>query len=497
MNEAIVIGLDSSTQSTKAIAWDAKGNILAEGRASIPMSQPQLGYAEQDVEDWWTAACATLTQVCTQINTANIAGIAISNQRETVGFIDDQDCATHPAIVWLDERARDLIVPLNAAFPDGELHKITGKPADLTPVIYRLAWMQENARKVIDKTASIVDVNSFLMKRMTGMFVTSWTSADPFGIFDIEEKQWSAPILKHLGLSVEKFPKLIQPGKKIGTLTAKAAQATGLPENTIVYTAGGDGQCAGLGVNAVRAGRVYLNLGTAIVIGIKSKTPALSNSWRTMTSPTGEGYFLENVLRAGTFFIDWFVKNFVSEEPSAKNFADLEAGAKAIKLGSNGLTVCPYLSGCMNPHWNANARASFIGLGPQHTKYHLYRAILESLTHEIARTVEDMQKAGHAPRKIIVVGGGANSKLWSQMIADACGLPLIKNRTIEASALGAGISAAVGAGWFANFEDAANAMTHYNDETIQPNPNAKSDWCALGKRLDASYHATNAEIFSQ
>jgi len=494
MSEVIFIGLDSSTQSTKAIAWDAQGVALAEGRAPIPMSQPESGHVEQDIEDWWGAACIALKQLCDQIDTGEIAGIAISNQRETVGFIDDHDRATYPAIVWLDERATDQIEPLNTAFPKAGLHRITGKPADITPVVYRLAWLRENAPRVLDRTATIVDVHSFLTGRLTGTPTASWTSADPFGVFDIVAMEWSEPILNHLGLSAKNFPATARPGSRVGTVTATASKATGLPEGTPVFAAGGDGQCAGLGVNAVQAGRVYLNLGTAIVVGTKSDTPALSNNWRTMTSPTGDGYFLEGVLRGGAFFVDWFVKNFVSETLTADVYSDLEKGARAIPLGADGLTVCPYLAGCMNPHWNPNARASFIGLGPQHTKYHLYRAILESLTYEVARCVDAMQEAGHNIREIIAVGGGANSQLWSQMVADACGLPLIKSRTIEASALGAGISAAVGAGWYDSFEDAAAAMVG-DGLSMQPNAATKSGWRTLGQRLDASYPATNAKIF--
>lgn len=498
MSKPIVIGLDSSTQSTKTIAWDAQGNALAEGRAPIPMTTPEPGHVEQNIEDWWTSCCTALNQLCEQIDTGQVAGIAISNQRETVGFLDHRGRATHPAIVWLDERATHQIAPLNAAFTDSgpisRLHRITGKPADVTPVLYRLAWLREHMPEVLDRTTTIVDVHGFLVGRLTGTPVASWTSADPFGLFDIEAMQWSTPILDHLGLFSGNFPQVSRPGTRIGSLTGSAARATGLPENTAMFAAGGDGQCAGLGANAVQPGRVYLNLGTAIVVGTKSATPALSRNWRTLTSPTGDGYFLEGVLRGGAFFVDWFVRNFVDDSLSDAVFGDLEQGARAIPLGADGLTVCPYLSGCMNPHWNSNARASFIGLGPQHGKYHLYRAILESLTHEVARCVDAMRDAGHDPSEIVAVGGGANSRLWSQMLADACGLPLIKSRTIEASSLGAGISAAVGAGWFTSFEAAAGAMVTDGD-TIRPDTARKAEWDALAIRQDASYPATNAVVF--
>ncbi len=490
MDDKVVIGLDSSTQSTKAIAWNSNGEALGEGRAPIAMQQPRPGYYEQDTNDWWRSACGALRDLCQQVDPARIAGIAISNQRETVGFLDPAGQPVRPAIVWLDERASDRIAPLNAAFPDAGLHRITGKPADVTPTVYRLDWLRENQPDVLQDSAAIVDVHGYLTGRLTGVMTAGWTSADPFGAFDINTLQWSRPILDHLGLSVAQFPATARPGTDLGTVTEDAARATGLPAGTPVYCAGGDGQCAGLGVNAIQKGRVYLNLGTAIVIGINSPVPALNHNWRTLISPTGEGYFLEGVLRGGAFFVDWFVRNFVSETLTRDVFDRLEQGAGEIALGSEGLTVCPYLSGCMNPHWNPDARAGFIGLGAHHTKFHLYRAVLESLTSEVARCVGAMRHAGHHTSEIVAVGGGANSALWSRMVADACGLPLIKSCTIEASSLGAGISAAVGAGWFDGFASAAAAMVR-DGQAVLPDRNMKPGWDALSTRQEASYHATN------
>ena len=101
----LVIGLDSSTQSTKAIAWSNTGELIAEGRADIPMAMPQKGYYEQNPEDWWSSACKALRALCTQIDTSLVDGLAISNQRETIGFFDEDLNAVYPAIVWLDNRS--------------------------------------------------------------------------------------------------------------------------------------------------------------------------------------------------------------------------------------------------------------------------------------------------------------------------------------------------------------------------------------------------------
>ncbi|MEO1469699.1 MAG: FGGY-family carbohydrate kinase [Pseudomonadota bacterium] len=486
MTADLVIGVDSSTQSTKAVAWTREGEDIAEGRAPIAMDMPRPGWVEQDPADWWASTCTALRELTGQVDPARIAGLAVSNQRETIGFLDADLVATRPGMVWLDERALEEIPRLAEALGAERLHAISGKPPDLTPVIYRLAWLRRHDPAALDAVARILDVHGFLTGKLTGAPTASWTSADPSGVFDIEAKAWSEPLLAHLGLDAGRFAPVVPPGAPIGTVTGAAAAATGLAPGTPVFAAGGDGQCAGLGVNAVRPGIVYLNLGTAIITGAHSDTPRIDRAWRTMISPTGRGYFLEGCQRAGTFFVDWIVDRFAGGRGDGSVYARLEAEAAALPLGAEGVTVCPYLSGVMNPHWDPGARASIEGLAPGHGLGHLYRAALEALALESARAVHAMQAQGLAPGRILAVGGGAQSALWVSMFADATGLPVTLSASREASALGAGMVAAVGAGWFGDIDTAATAMSRDSD-TRQPDPAARPAWDALASRQAATY----------
>ncbi|MEO0429061.1 MAG: FGGY-family carbohydrate kinase [Pseudomonadota bacterium] len=486
MDKDIVIGIDSSTQSTKSIAWTREGDALAEGRAPTPMASPGPGRFEQDPEDWWTAAADTLRALGEQIDPARVAGIAISNQRETVAFLDEEGAPTRPAIVWLDERCFEEIERLRHQIDLDELHRVTGKPPDLTPVVYRLSWLHNHARADLDGAVKIVEAHAFLAGRLTGRIAASWTSADPFGVMDIAAKDWWPPILKHLELHPSQFADLVRPGGLIGTLTPAAAARTGMVEGTPVFAAGGDGQCAGLGVNAARPGVIYLNLGTALITGAWSDQPRTGTDWRTMTSPTGTGYFLEGCQRAGAFLVNWVIDSFAGGRDDPGVFDRLEREASALPIGSDGVAVCPYLTGCMDPHWDPTARASIDGLGPQHGVGHIYRATLEALTLESARCVDAMRTAGLAPEKVVAVGGGANSSLWTRMFADATGLPLHLSNSLEASALGAGMSAAVGAGWFDDFDAAAVAMSGMGP-ALQPDPSTQAAWQAANARQARVY----------
>lgn len=486
MKRDVIIGLDSSTQSTKAFAWTREGESLAEGRCPISMDMPQPGWVEQESEDWWAATCTVLKEITQQIDPARVVGLAISNQRETVAFLDNNGHAIRPSVVWLDERAIDELPYLRGKIGEEILHTTSGKPIDITPVLYRLSWFRRHQPHILDKATQILDVHGFLSGRLTGVNTASWTSADPFGVFDIASKCWSDQILATIGLSPNQFARLAPPGTSIGTLTSKAATATGLRAETPLFAAGGDGQCAGLGVNAAREGVVYLNLGTAVITGAWTPSPRIGLDWRTLTSPTGEGYFLEGCQRAGTFLIDWFVDKFAGGREDPEIFASLESESSELPVGSDGVIVCPYLSGCMDPHWDPAAKASIHGLAPRHGRGHIYRAMLEAITSESVRTIDKMRQSGLNPRKIVAVGGGAASPLWTQMYADAAGLPLHVSRSLEASALGAGISAAVGLGWFSDFNKAAASMSGENP-AIKPNATTSMAWRALSKRQAEAY----------
>lgn len=486
MTKDLVIGLDSSTQSTKAVAWTAKGEPVAEGRASIPLSQPQPGWVEQDIEDWWSAACSALRQLAGELDMSRVAALAISNQRETVAFVDANGNAVRPAVVWLDERARHEVDLLCEEIGKDTLHGVSGKPVDITPVIFRLSWFRRNQPDIMDRTARFADVHCFLSGRLTGNWTSSWTSADPFGVLDIQSMTWSGNFLDHLGINTRQLGTLARPGTLVGKITPEASVQTGLPVGLPLIAAGGDGQCAGLGVNAAREGVVYLNLGTALITGAWAPDPMISLNWRTMTSPTGNGYFLEGCQRAGAFLLNWFVDTFAGGRDDPSVFSKLEAEAAQIPIGSEGVTVCPYLTGCMDPHWDTGARASFNGLSPNHGLGHLYRAVLEAMTLESARAISSMKESGLKIEKIVAVGGGGNSALWTRMFADSTGLPVHISQSLEASSLGAAMSAAYGAGWFETLDEAAAEMSE-ESAPVMPDPDSYQAWRDLSDRQFASY----------
>ncbi len=470
MRGDLVIGIDSSTTATKAIAFDAHGRIVAEGRAPVPLSNPKPGWFEQEVSDWTGALTKALKQLTKKIDASRVAGLAISNQRESFAQFDAKGKALRPGTLWLDERAQREVKEITGEIGLDKVHHISGKPADVTPCLYRCRWLSNHMPKLWSKTAMTAEVHGVLTHFLTGQWATSTASADPMGLLDMTSYDWSDALLSSARLTREQLPRLFRPGEVMGEVSAQAAKLTGLEAGTPVIAGGGDGQCAGTGANTFLAGRAYVNLGTAAVSGSFGKAYAVDRSFRTMMAVGEEGFSFETAIRTGTFLVNWMVERLFNVAPGKDPsiFKALEAEAKSSPIGAHGLVLVPYWSGVMTPYWDSAARGVIAGLSGNHSRGDVYRALLEGVALEQAMMTNQVAAATAPITHFAAVGGGSRSDLWCQILADASARDVKRLETAEASALGAAMCAAKGAGWYASVPKASAAMSGKPSKTFRP-----------------------------
>lgn len=470
MKPDIVIGIDQSTTATKAIAFDRRGRILAEGRAAVQLSNPHPGWFEQNVDDWTSSVTTALKQVTRKVGRARVAALAISNQRESFAQFDERGKALRPGTLWLDERSHQEVRDIASEVGKQEVHRISGKPSDVTPCIYRCRWLSTHEPKMWAKTVRTAEVHGVLTHFLTGEWKTSIASADPMGLLDVATYDWSDVLLKAARLRREQLPALVRSGVTMGTVTDQAAKATGLKAGTPVVAGGGDGQCAGTGANIFLKGRAYLNLGTAAVSGSYGQDYAIDPAFRSMVAVGESGFSFETAIRTGTYLVTWMVERLFNLDP-AKNpgiFKTLEAEAKASPIGGRGLALVPYWSGVMTPYWDTSARGVIAGLSGSHTRGDIYRALMEGVALEQAMMTNRVAQATSAIDHFAIVGGGSKSDLWCQIVADAAGREVKRLETPEASALGAAMAAAKGAGWYSSIPAAAAAMSGKPSKIFRP-----------------------------
>lgn len=456
-----VIGIDCSTTATKAVVWDERGNAVAEGRSTFDLSSPQPDWGEQNAEDWWESTKTALRRAVQVVDTRRIGAIGITHQRETFVCLNEEDHPIRPAILWLDSRAREEV----AEYGSEEVHRITGKPPNPTPGFYKMLWLREHEPGTMERAAKVVDVHAYLVHHMTGYWRTSWATADPLGLVDMESFDWSDELLELAGLSREQMSELRAPGEVIGELTDEVAGEVGLPAGLPVVSGVGDGQAAGLGANITETGRAYLNLGTAVVSGTYSERYSWGNEYRVLSGPIPRTYTLETLLAAGTYTVSWFVQKFAGIDTkglgldlSAEQI--LEAAAAELEPGSGGLFAVPYWNNALTPYWDFNARGIVVGLTGGHGKAHVYRAILEGIAFEQRLMTDGAESGLEKPvQQVIALGGGSRSSLWCQILADVMQRPISVARETESTCLGSGMLAAAAAGMHGSIKEAAGAMS--------------------------------------
>ena len=468
MIKDIVIGVDSSTTACKAILWDLEGNRLAEGRAEIPMLRPKPDWHEQDARDWWTAMVNALRIAVHGVVLDRIAGLCICPQRETFVPVDIHCRPIRNAILWMDVRASNLMHDLVDNIGEDQFHQITGKPLSGNLTLLKILWLRRFELEIFARTAKFLDVAAFLNHGLTGVYATGWGIAGPTGLLDLHNSEWSVQILKFLGLQEEHMPDIYPTGGFIGRVTQGAANETGLPVGLPVYAGIGDGQAGGLGLGITKPGDCYLSLGTSIVSGSFTERFVTSNAFRTMLAPIAGCYYLETVILGGTYTIDWFLENFGQNT----TISELETRTQELLPGAEGLLLLPYWNSVLNPYWDPLASGLVIGLRGHHGQHHVYRAILEGIAFEVFGHFEGVETGlGGSIERLVLTGGGSKSDLWCQIFANVTAKTIYRSEASEATALGAGMIAAVGVGAFPNYPSASRKMSPSLTDSFSPQPN--------------------------
>ncbi len=461
MTKNLVIGVDCSTTAAKAVVWDRTGKALATGRRSYGLDHVRSGWVEQNAADWWASTSVAIADAVAQVDASRIAALAVTHQRETFVCLDKDGKAIRPAMTWMDVRANAEV----EEFGSEDVHRITGKPPNPTPAWYKLLWLKKHEPETIARSAHVVDVAGYLVQKLTGEWATSWACADPLGLVDLKGFDYDDTLLEMAGLDRSKVSRLLPPGAVAGEISAAVAKTLGLPRGLPIVVGAGDGQSAGLGCNVTRPGRAYLNIGTGTVSGVYADSYSHAKAYRTMGGPVPGTYILETFIGGGTQNITWFVAEISGLEdkrlkPGVTPMQILEDAAAQIPEGAEKLLCLPYWTGAMTPYWDGHARGAYVGLSGLHGKAHMYRAILESLALEERLLVGGVEAVtSRKIDEIIVLGGGARSPLWCQIIANVLGRTVKLAREQESTALGAGIHAAAAAGLYKDIRAAADAMT--------------------------------------
>lgn len=491
--EPLVIAVDSSTTSTKAIIVAADGRVVAEGRADITMHTPGVDRYEHDPRDWWTStehAVGSALSGLSSADRARIAAISITPQRQSFALFREDGKAVRPGILWLDGRATAQVARIGSE----HVHQLSGFQPDVTPSLYKIAWLAEHEPENLAAADRIAGVHGYLVHRMTGEWIDSAATADSLGLLDMASLDFSDELVELAGLRTEQLPGLVAPGSAIADLLPEVAEGWGLPGPIPVIACCGDGQAAALGCGAIGPDEAYLNMGTALVAGVHSPDYQVGATYRTDVAGLPGQYVLEIVQNSGSYLAGWFRSELGDPALAGRPDPALEKAAAEVAIGCGGLTVLPYWNAVQSPHWNPVARGAIVGLAGAHGRPQIYRALLEALSLEMARNLAGLQEDTGTPLSSVrVMGGGQRSPLWRQMMTDAVGLPLTACETEEVSAMGAAVLAMAHTGVHGDIAATSRAMARLGDVS-EPDPAAHEVYQDLTE-LQARLYPALAEVF--
>lgn len=460
-----LLGIDASTQSVTACVWTLDGRLVGKGSTPLAVDRPRPGWAEQDPARWWAGTRRAVRRALAGLDAGRVAGVGVAYQRETFALVDGKGRFVRPGILWLDIRAEGEVGELAKLVGRSAYHRRTGKPLDVTSAAARLLWLGKHEPGALRRTARWVDVGGELAYRLTGRYATCVGGTDTCGLVSLRSRRWVERYLAAGGLTPAQCPDLVEPGEVIGAVRGVAARATGLTAGTPVVAGGGDGNVFPLGMGVTGVHRLSLSLGTSIVSGFTSPDPVIDPMFRTLIAPGG--YLLECVLQSGTYLLRWFVENFATSRLKTESAWD--RAAAGIPVGSEGLVTLPNWWGVRFPENLPAARGVTLGWSDHHTPAHFYRSLLEGLTMEIRRSIDQMGGAVPIePGGAIAVGsGGARSGTWTRVLADGLGRTVVRSSESEPTAMGAAMLAGVGVGCFRSLSGAAKRMAGRR-ERIRP-----------------------------
>jgi xylulokinase len=482
MLSQFILAHDLGTTGNKASLYDEQGKVIASSFFGYDTQYPQPNWVEQNPNDWWQAVCVSTRKLLekSKIDPHQVACICFSGQMMGCVAVDNQAHPLRDAIIWADTRAVSQAQLLIHQVGMEQTYYLTGHRASPSYSGAKIRWIRDHQPDLYKQVYKFLQAKDFVVACLTGKFVTDYSDASGMNLLSLQTRNWAPDLLKALEIDPKQLPDLHASTDIVGEVTPQAAQATGLAVGTPVVIGGGDGPCAATGAGVVYPGSAYNYIGSSSWIGIATNEPIFDQAMSNFTffhlipglfTPTG-------TMQAAGGSYQWLRDTFcLPEKESAEKlqinpYELMNLQAEKSTPGAHGLLFFPYLLGERSPYWNPDARGAFFGLSMAHTRADMIRATLEGISLNLRMILQSFIDQGVQINEMRVIGGGANGRIWRQIMADIYGLPIRRPALLsEATSFGAALAGGVGVGIFKDFK-LAEQLTPIIDE-IYPNKQLK------------------------
>ena len=432
------IGIDIGTSEVKALLLAPDQRVVGTAGAALTVARPQPGHSEQDPAQWWAATQSALAglRAAHPVEYAATEAIGLSGQMHGAVLLDAQDRVLRPAILWNDTRSAEECSALMRELPAlSELGGSLAMPGFTAP---KLRWVARHEPEVFRRVAKVLLPKDYVRLLLTGDHVSDLSDASGTLWLDVRRREWSDELLALTGLTRAHMPRLVEGSAVSGRLRPDVAQSLGLRPGTVVAGGGGDNAASAVGMGAVEPGQGFLSLGTSGVLFVVTPTyqPNAASATHAFCHAVPGRWHQMSVMLAAASALQWVAK--LLGAPDAGDVA-----ARAAALGASDREAAPlflpYLSGERTPHNDAQVRGSFHGLDFDTDAARLGYAVMEGVSFGLRDGLAALNAAGSQVTRLSLVGGGARSAFWAQMLASALDVEIV---THGGSAVGGALGAA-------------------------------------------------------
>jgi len=463
----VYLGIDLGTSSVKVLAIDENNQVIGSVSKSYPIAYPQDKWAEQNPLDWWEQTVAAIKALMTnyKIEKDGIHAISFSGQMHGLVALDQANEILMPAILWCDNRTEEECEEITKNFGQEKLSDLVGNKALTGFTAPKILWVKKNRPDIYKKIKHILLPKDYINFRLTGTYSTDVSDASGMLLLDVEQRKWSKEMLAYLDLDEQILPKLHESYEVTGKVSEQVKKLLNLEGDILVVAGAGDQAAGAVGTGTVEEGIVSVTLGTSGVVFAAHEGYAVdkeANRLHAFCHANGK-YHSMGVMLSAASCLDWWV----SKVHQGIGFEQLLEEAEQVEAGSDGLIFLPYLMGERTPYADPNAKGCFIGMTMTTSRGHMTRAVLEGVAFGLKDSLEILKDLGMPIHQVRVIGGGAKSLLWQQILADIFDATIEKINTNEGGALGSAILAAIGAGHYATVAEGCNALISVVDR-IEP-----------------------------
>ena len=457
----MILGIDVGSQSLKVALLDSGLRIAGSGSRCYRPCYPRPGWVEQAPSLWTDALGPAIAEALAAARAApsDVKAIGICGQLDGCIAVDRNGQALSTCLTWMDRRATAEIEDI----PADLVRATCGLVLDPCHLAAKARWLTRNLRT--DATvARFHQPVSFMVEQLTGNAIIDHALASTSMVYSLDQRGYDSTLLARFELADSTLPPIAAAEHCAGELGSRGAALTGLPEGIPVAVGTGDDFATPLGAGFATPGKVAVVLGTGEVVGGLHATPLRDEHCLLETHAyPGGAFFIENPGWFSGGAVTWLTRLL---EIDAGGFDDLAAD---IPIGADGLTFLPALTGAMAPEWQPAARGCFYGLTPAHGRGHMVRALFEGCAFAMRDVVDRLDAMGVAARSLLLLGGGAHSRLWSQMRADIMQRPAEVPDCVDSAPVGAALLGAVASRVIGSLDEAIRLLP-MRCTSIQPDP---------------------------